>query len=273
MRLIRGKQVIVSGFPKRVERIAETLGDAGMSVIKVSAADAGNPLIAAAKRHQDAHAIVIISIGDGLRDQSVEHILRQVRQATRAPILLVMMNWYLQDRQRMLSSGATEILGSRRLISDVEIAGQVFDIVAPVSAVRRVEYRPPDIVAPRTKKVAVPPPLVSDAKHSYPHLVIGYADGRRKDVIFYGRRFQLSNQLCKVLELLCHQRDGVGKEDLYRLGIARNPQTVAVVISNLRKKLWRTEPRWGRTIVLCDAGRYSLNFSRLAYDANLFTGS
>lgn len=106
----------------------------------------------------------------------------------------------------------------------------------------------------------------ADPKQSIAHLDLSIepSNGQRgPNVTFYGWRFHLTNPLCEVLDLLYCNMSGVVKEQMYALGIQRNPTYVSVAIANLRRRLLDTNPYWV-DVVKCINGRYVLDFDKLA---------
>ena len=159
MSAIQGKKVIVFGFDQRVKSIAATLEEAGAFVVKATTVDAYGPLIAAVEQHRDADIIVVYG---GPLHNNVEFCIQQVRQRTKTPILLVMMQWYLQDIKKLVKAGATYVLARRYdIIEDEEVVAYVLDILAPVPGFRNQRVQPTlKLIQPqRAAKPVSPPPM------------------------------------------------------------------------------------------------------------------
>ena len=297
------RKVLLFAPPPRLKGLRELLKlDGVLEVVEVVVADGWHVLIAAIKKHKDAAAIIVYGGGETI-EPFLLLMTQQIRKITSAPILLVMLKNISRSKESDLrAAGITEILARYDAIKDREVADVFHELAVKVlplrpiltlvkssaiseslqdvtplhginqalaiageleqESVRLRQAAQSGTIPAGIRQTPILSSLVSDIDD--PHLVIEPSDGTRElNVTLYGKRFHLTDPLCKMLKILYVHQDGVTREQMYALGIPRNPTYVSVAIANLRRRLPGADPHW-QDVVKCVNGRYFLDFDRLS---------
>lgn len=239
-------KVIVFGYLGRVKTTSQILEEDANHEVKtvgVPSVDSVEPLLAAIRQHGDADAVIIYG---GPIMANISYAMDQVRRLTQVPALLVVMRpsygYGVQIR------GATMVMERCSNITDREVVDEFAEMLWRVASVRTI--------MPSAGSAAV----AEGRQENGARLAAEGRIGHDVDVLFYSRRFRLSDRAYRILALL-HENKGewVSLERFYQLGITRKktPAAVAVAVSNLRKQLAVAEPSWA-TIIKGSRGSFIL---------------